>query len=353
MSAKRFVTILIVLPLLALLCCASIVYAIDPAMQYHAPFFGISQIYNDERSQNAGLAKSADYDTVVIGSSVTSNFRVSWFDEVFGCKAVKLCYPGGTFSDYDAALDTAFATHEVKTVFWCVDPQLLVEDPVNPTPLPDYLYDDSLLNDYQYLLNKDVLLKQCAPAVLATLRGEQPDYDEAFVWDYGYTYSVVKATESYNRPEVSKVQYPADYYDAVVAENWAILDKWIEGHPETTFYLYFPPYSTLYLDQQLRLGMRAPTWKMLSTTLERYMYRDNVRFYNFLVDPHTVVFDNYTDMVHFRSEVNRYLVDYMAENEPYNTRKQLEWFMSAIDYRADHYKFDTLFSEYYHPSDDK
>lgn len=351
MSAKRFVTILIVLPLLALLCCAGIVYAIDPAMQYHAPFFGISQIYNDERSQNAGLAKSADYDTIILGSSVTSNFRVSWFEEAFGCKAVKLCYPGGTFSDYDAVLETAYRSHDVKTVFWCVDPQLLVQAPGNPTPLPDYLYDDSLWNDYKYLLNKDVLLKQCAPAVLATLRGEQPSYDEAFVWDHGYEYSVVKATESYDRPAMSAVQYPADYYDAVAAENWAILDKWIEGHPETTFYLYFPPYSTLYLDQQLRLGMREPTRKMLSATMQRYMDRENVRFYNFLVDPVTTNFDNYTDMVHYRSEVNRYLVNYMAENEPYDAER-LQWFISALDYRADHYKFDTLFSEYYHPSEE-
>ena len=351
MKSKHFVLLLILLPLLGLLCCAGIVYAIDPAMQYHAPFFGISQVYNDERSQNAGLAKSADYDTICLGSSVTSNFRASWFDEVFGCKTVKLCYPGGTFSDYDAALDTAYRTHEIKTVFWCIDPQLLVQDPQNPTPLPDYLYDDSILNDYQYLLNKDVLLKQCAPAVLATLRGEQPSYDEAFVWDHGYEYSVVKATESYDRPDVSEIQYPADHYDEMLAKNWAIIDKYVEAHPETTFYLYFPPYSSLYFDQQLRLGMREPTWNMLQSTLERYMNRENVRFYNFLVDPTTTTFSNYTDMVHYRSEVNRYLVDYMAENEPYDAER-VQWFMSALDYRAEHYKFDTLFSEYYHPSED-
>ena len=348
MSTKRFITLLILLPLIGLLCCAGIIYVIDPAMQYHEPFFGISQVYNDERSQNAGLAKNADYDSVVLGSSVTSNFRVSWFDEQFGCKAVKLCYPGGTFSDYDAALETAFRTHDIKTVFWCVDPQLLVASPVNPTPLPDYLYDDSILNDYQYLLNKDVLLKQCAPAVLATLRGEQPDYDEAFVWDHGYTYSVIKATESYDRPAQSAVQYPADHYDAVAAENWAILDKWIEAHPETTFYLYYPPYSSLYLDQQLRLGMREPTWKMLGGTLERYIACENVRFYNFLVDPVTIDYNNYTDMVHYQSSVNRHMVEYMAANEPYDLAK-VDWFLNAFTYRADNYKFDTLFTDYKSP----
>ncbi len=350
-TAKRFVLALILLPVLAMLCTAFVIYAIDPAMQYHAPWFGVSQIYNDERSQNAGLAKSADYDTVVLGSSVTSNFRVSWFDEAFDCKAVKLCYPGGTFSDYDAALELAYATHEIQTVFWCVDPQLLVEDPVNATPLPDYLYDFDRTNDYKYLLNKDVLLKQCAPAVLATLRGEQPSYDDAFVWDYGYTYSVVKAAESYIRPPQSEIEYPADHYDAIMAENWAYLDKWIEAHPETTFYLYFPPYSTLYFDQQLRLGMREPTWRMLCATMERYMACENVRFYNFLVDPHTNQFDNYTDMVHFRSEVNHYLVQYMAGEEPW-TPDRIPWFVDALNWRVENYKFDTLFPEYYHPKED-
>ena len=83
-----------------LLVCAATVFLLDPAFQYHLPFAGIEATYTNERYQNAGLIKNEDYDSICIGSSVTSNFRASWFDERFGGKTLKVSYPGGTFSDF-------------------------------------------------------------------------------------------------------------------------------------------------------------------------------------------------------------------------------------------------------------
>ena len=88
--------------------CVATIFVIDPAFQYHMPFGNIKAVYSNERYQNSGMIKHTEYDSVIIGSSVTSNFRASWFDELFNCKTLKLSYPGGCFSDFDTALIICF-----------------------------------------------------------------------------------------------------------------------------------------------------------------------------------------------------------------------------------------------------
>lgn len=314
---RTFFLRLTALVLALLLLCAAAVLVLDPAFQHHLPLPGIQPVYSNERYQNAGLLKNEDYDALVIGSSVTSNFRASWFDEAFGGKTLKASFPGGTFSDFDLALETAYATHDIRTVYWSLDPRLLSADPGDASSMPAYLYDQNPGNDLRYLLNKDVLLELCGTSVLASLTGRSSTLDEAFTWEDGKHFGLQTAIASYERPPKSAVSYDRYLFDAVRARNWAILDKWIDGHPETTFYLYFPPYSTLYMDSIIREGKVEPMIFLLYDTANRYKDKPNVRFYSFMEHNNiTTDYDNYTDMVHYKSSVNRYIVDYMRDQPP-------------------------------------
>ena len=144
-----------VIALLAI--CAGVVYGIDPSFQYHLPYGNIKAVYLNERYQNAGLAKNLEYDTVILGSSVTANFRLSQFNELFDAQTVKLTFPGGCFSDFETALNLCFETHDVKRVFWSIDPKILMTPyDEEPTPLPEYLYNFNPFDDVKYLFNKDV-----------------------------------------------------------------------------------------------------------------------------------------------------------------------------------------------------
>lgn len=341
---RKYVLRLISAVIALLVACAAVVIILDPAFQYHLPFAGIQATYTNERYQNAGLIKNQQYDSICIGSSVTSNFRASWFDERFGGKTLKVSYPGGTFSDFDAALETAYATHDIKRVYWSLDPRLLSADPQNPHELPTYLYDFNPFNDIQYLLNKDILLESCSQTILATLAGKHTDLDEAFVWETDDTkYGLDVAIASYERPKDIGFQYDRNVFNAPLRANLEIVDKWVDNHPETTFYLYFPPYSTLYFDSIKRQGEIDAMMFLLYDTANRYKDKANVKFYSF-IDQNAITtnYDNYTDMVHYRSEINRYIVDYMADNPPMddNAVSQLASHLRSL---MENYDFDSLY----------
>ena len=80
---KKFVRNTLMMTVALLIVCGSAIFAIDPYYHYHTPWFGLQATPFQERYCNAGLAEHFDYDSVIIGSSMTENFRASWFDEAF------------------------------------------------------------------------------------------------------------------------------------------------------------------------------------------------------------------------------------------------------------------------------
>ena len=259
-----------VIALLAI--CAGVVYGIDPSFQYHLPYGNIKAVYLNERYQNAGLAKNLEYDTVILGSSVTANFRLSQFNELFDAQTVKLTFPGGCFSDFETALNLCFETHDVKRVFWSIDPKILMTPyDEEPTPLPEYLYNSNPFDDVKYLFNKDVILEQCGESILATLSGEGQSLDDAFTWDTKYEFSHEHALWSYVRPDWQEEPQPADADDDIIDQNLECVLSFVKAHPDTEFYLMTPPYSMLCWDRILRDGRYTAVLKLYDRLLEELL----------------------------------------------------------------------------------
>ena len=144
---------------------ALVVY-VDPFFHYHKPLKNFNYVVDNQLTQNPGMAEHLPYDSVILGSSMTVNFETDWFEELMGLKTVKLSYSGAFPKDQSNIMKLIFNSRwngekrEVKKVFLGVDVITYTGD-VEQTkyPIPEYLYDDQLLNDIQYVLNKDVLLQ--------------------------------------------------------------------------------------------------------------------------------------------------------------------------------------------------
>ena len=100
----------------------ALVAAVDPFEVYHRATAFIPPISNGTQIySNAGIAKNYAYDSVVIGSSMTENFRPSQLDRLFGGQFVKLCVNAGSSFNHKQMMDMAFATHDVRRVLYGVD----------------------------------------------------------------------------------------------------------------------------------------------------------------------------------------------------------------------------------------
>ena len=296
------------------------VVLVDPFEIYRKAEHYIAPIENGTQNySNAGIAKSYDYDSVVIGSSMTENFTPSQLDSLLGGSFIKLPINGGSPFNHAQMMELAFRTHDVQRVLYGVDVEALTWFYSTPKcEMPDYLYDDNLFNDVQYWFNKTVLAK-FIPRCLATLGQSDPaQRDSMYNWGGLYEYgeeaalrevklSLKKKKQDEHAP-VFSVQSQLN-----VEHNYL---PYIQAHPDTEFTFFFPPYSlakwyTFYQKKNFEYHLTQKA--ALVQTLLPY---ENVKIYDFQAELDWILnLDNYIDSSHYGPWINDAMVEAVAKDE--------------------------------------
>lgn len=303
-----------------LLLAATLVFLFDPFYHFHGPLPGLKAVVTKSEYQCIGTIRNFDYDSVLAGSSTAENYHNGWFDEGFGARTVKAIKSSGTTADLKFYLDEAFATHEVKNVFYSLDLFALDGDPDSDfvdESMPLYLYDHNPFNDIRYLLNRDVLFEDIPYLLAMTAAG----YDEgtSYNWWEDKTFSQEEALKHYVRPAAVAEPLTRQEWQPRVDGNLDLLAEMAEAHPETQFYFFLPPYSMLWWDNVCRSGQGEEYLYARRAAMERLCAFDNVRLYDFQGEEEIVLnLDNYMDPIHFSADVNRWIaLEAESENSEY------------------------------------
>ena len=157
---KKHCILFAILSFLALSAAAAMVIMADPFFQYHKPLDGLYYLIDNKISQNPGIAAHFTYDSIITGSSMTVNFDTALFAEKLGLNAAKLSYDGAYPKDIDTILTLAEKSpNEIHTVILNIDIYNYKANPgITAYEVPAYLYNDTPLDDFPYLLNKEVIL---------------------------------------------------------------------------------------------------------------------------------------------------------------------------------------------------
>lgn len=325
--------------------CAAIVVTVDPFFHYRSPDPG-AEVWFEQRCQTAGLLRSQDYETVLMGTSLAANYRPLWFDAYFDTKTVKATFPNGGFHEFSQALDYACETHEVKRVIFGLDPNILVRSVDEaPDQLPAYLYDTNPWNDSPYLLNKDVLVRALY-VVREKAAGNTQALQDAFVWDGNVFFSKELALAGYQRPEAEDTVLPEEAFFGICDENLAVVETWLTEHPDTEFIFYYSPYSILFWDKMARQGKTDAMFAVLKHATEELLAYDNVKIQCFLTDIDTITdLDNYADHIHVAGRVTWKMSKAMAGTEHLLTLENYEAKLDALrDYVID-YDYESIWEE--------
>ena len=337
---KRWACGLLAAVLVLLAACAAVVYLVDPCLYYRMPDKW-EPVFFSERYQGAGLAKNVPADTVLVGTSMAANYRASEVGETFGGSAVRITIPDGYLSEFDQVMDVVFRSQTPKRVVFALDLNILVRDESGVTgAMPEYLYNDSLLDDAKYLLNKDTLYYSLY--VLMTNRwGGGQTLDESFTWDEGIWWNHMTALAGYTRPEVAEETADTAAFRDHARQNLAVVESWVRAHPDTEFDIFFPPYSILFWDKTARLGQTDAMLAALGQACGTLLNYDNVKLYGFLMDREIVEnLDNYCDYVHHSGGVCRQVLAKMAAGQDRLTAENTEevlanWRDFVVDYDYD------------------
>ena len=307
---------------------SALVIVIDPFQVYHLatrympPIDNTTQVY-----ANAGIVRNYEYDSVIVGTSVTENFRPSQMDDLLGGRFIKLCTSAGTAYNHAILLDLAFETHDIQRVVYGLDVYSFIAGlDQTGSDVPMYLYDHNPFNDVQYWLNRSVL-GSFLPRCLRACGQTQDDSirDSMYCWAGKDNYGLIALYNAQFTPP--QTTQPADKYIALARQNLEThVIPFITAHPQTQFDFFFPPYSAAEWSSMQSKGSLESMLALRGLCFDVLSAYDNVTLHDFAAREDWVLnLNNYKDTLHYGQWINDAIVnDVAAETCAVSDRAQLD-----------------------------
>ena len=308
--------VLIVLALVLLL--SALMYVVDPFFRFRVK--DNSYMLNP-RYVNAGLIRNYDYDTLIIGSSMTQNFNMELFRQELGAKPLHVSMGGITPLETAELLSFADEIGRAERYYVGIDLHCFNTEPTLSNN-PSYLFDGSPLSTARYLMSYEAwfrflpvdlafLALNAADVSLPPKFARSCDIDMLANWadDFSYGEDVVLSnylSDDYAVSEVDTVGLAER-----LQNNFELVFDSIAGFEEDVVF-FFPPYSMLYwhnsaeymdifLDAKAYFIARA---EELGCTV-----------YDFQPLPQCMDLSYYRDSSHYSAELNDYMTLSFASGE--------------------------------------
>ncbi|GAB5538492.1 MAG: hypothetical protein Salg2KO_05950 [Salibacteraceae bacterium] len=288
-----------------------LVWYVDPYQFYGKnEAYGISENY---RYQNPGLAKHYDYETILIGTSITHVIRPSTVDSVFNTETMKLTIKGSSNHEQYLMAKLALETGKPKRVIWGADYFTATREynkALNDRDFPHYLYDDNYLNDWVFLFNLGNLK-------LTVNRLLQEDTIRADFNKIEVQYSKKGGLKQIlSRKETDSYDIPGDIYKIgpTIKENVDHnMVELIEAYPEVQFEVYIAPYTVLFLQDSLVFERNKVFAEYLVEKLDPL---PNVNVHFFQAEKSiSHNFEQFVDRYHSKPSIGRFIVEHLKSGD--------------------------------------
>lgn len=329
---KKFVKKTLCFTGILLVAIVIVVYLLDPFFHYHKPYFNLTPYVDSQLNQNPGIAEYFDYDSVIIGSSMTDNFTASKFDTCFDCKTVKLSYEAIRTGNMKWMFEKVFSTHDVKNVFLGLDLDPFVDTVGNYYfPIPEYLYDENMFNDVNYIFNKEVLLK-CCKLLLFNLQSKPSNIDDAYKWDAEFSRKAAMKSVTWDLHARAKRAEMGEKLNNTKVNFENNVEPYIKVNPDTTFYVFFPPYNLLWWNMKMADGQLENYLEVEKYLIESLIKYPNVRLYGIQSIENIVTnLDYYKDYNHYSPEINDEIMEIMSGTEYLLNEENYENYLNKFE----------------------
>lgn len=359
-SDKRYVIWVIVTTLVTVMVLAFVVAVtvyVDPFFHYHKPLEGYAYPLNNVRvpgsgdrefgvrEQNDGIVRHFEYDSIICGTSMTENFKASQADELFDADFIKVPLSGASYRETHDILQWAYgADKNVRYVIRSIDYSMLFDyyDGHNDQL---YMYDNNPLNDQQYVLNKYVLYRVISVLQYTAAGNQTTDFDAYRSWGGGGTYGAeaVLATYTLEEGEKPSVILTENERGEMLENLRQNVTDLADEHPETTFYLFFPPYSICYWDE---LNSKGEIDRMIDAeeaAIAEMLKHPNIKLYSFSDHFELVCnLENYKDRAHYGAWVNDRILEWMHDDVGLLTEDNYKEYINRIREFYNTYDYDSL-----------
>ncbi len=323
MTYKKWAVKTISLSLVLLLILGGITFAVDPLYQYR--YDENDSYFLSSKFSCAGLIKNYEYDSVMLGSSMTQNFDPDIFKDEMGLNLLKVNVGGMSVPELCVYLDYIDEHSDCKKVFVSLDLQRFAINPDEAEfKIPKHLI-NGYWDDYKYLLSSEVYTRflplDLAIKGLETLNIEVPsfiknttDIDELGSWYRDYPSGEEAVLKSLEKDGFGVSSIVAEDVDENAKENIELLFSTIEKvSDETEYVFFFPPYSSLYWFHSRDNGHFDAFCEAKESIFNLSKNYKNITVYDFQNFDLTADLNNYRDITHYSKDINDYMVKCFAD----------------------------------------
>ncbi len=338
-------------------------FIFDPWQLFHQPWFRETVFINNARFQNAGLINSHAFNSAILGNSMAENFSAAEAGQVLGGKFVNLSMAGSLFSERQIVLEHLFRKKKIRQLVISLDHLPFVRTGQYSQDLPperfSFLYNLNPFDDFRLYLDLRLLRcwnfsrkNSCWEEIPGTARVKS--IEELYQWFPYYikAFGGIKAwcgwggKSSEFKVFLKEIIRVADIVAQGKKDVWteqlltecrnnsrSSFEQYIlpvlQAQPETTFLLFFPPYSRLwYAMQEQHYVSYYTSYQLFIQDVVRVAGKlPNVRIFGFDNQEFTADLANYKDQSHYHKDINAKLLRLMAEGHGLLTAENLDAYL--------------------------
>ena len=209
-----------------------------------------------------------------------------------------------------------------------------------------YLYNNNPFDDLNYILNKSILFNKTMDVLKYTKAGIETTSFDAYVnWNAKSTFGAKTVLNTYTiaeEPQISRML--SEEERKIILENIRqnVTNLAIE-HPETTFYIFFPPVSICWWDVMKNNGQTNWYIDAEQTAIEEILRHSNIKLFSFSNNFDLICdLDNYKDQAHYGEWVNSWMLEWMWNEEYLLTEDNYQEYIESIREFYNSYDYNSL-----------
>lgn len=281
----------------------------------------------DSREYNSIIAVRQDYDTVILGSSMSQGFRCSDMDAAYKCRSLKLTCNGADLAEIKFLADYAGKYKKLDRIL--LDCNLYTyakEQNLEQMPLQLYSSEADL-----YLLKQAFsinLLLDNLEFISRYLRGKikTVSRDALYDWNSKNACGEDKLAKTILHKTPKVYNFDKKFINDSVENVKKHLLPLFDAHPGTRFILFFPPYSAMFYrnsDFEGYIRLKDEVMKLLLT-------RKNVELHDFQTEfSITENLTIYKDLTHYSGKINTWMIEQTVKKSHLVTEKNRKKILTA------------------------
>ncbi|WP_276883275.1 hypothetical protein [Campylobacter cuniculorum] len=364
---KKFIilTLLIPLPFIAML--LILLYIYDPYMFYHKPYFR-EETYMSMRMVGKSIIDYYDFDSFILGTSMTGNTSSKEAEDKLGGKWVNLSMDGSTLSERKVFLNyiLKLKKKEIKEIIYSLDSFALNLNVNNDTKKFDFLYNnnENFFNGFRLYLNYKTILcaltysskEKCVGKKIEKIE-DLPKWVDEFHNRFGFENWLKTYKKSNKKQLIDEILNTRAFFtqeNIDISQNQELIQKdllsFIKDYPQIQFRLIIPTNSRfLYRVERGSRGYYNKNFILFSKykavlkwLIEETSKYPNVKIYGFDDLDYADDLRNYKDEAHYNIDMNSMHLDAIKNNTHILTTQNMDRYFELMEQKIRAYNLEPL-----------